>query len=131
MRIARNEGLIQIRRGAIQTGMTVKPCCQVRSGVQQLRLLSQSYYILSWLSLRNDTGGWLASSFRSAGSYCMACYRATCNTPCILTKFPNAPWIYYSADPETLESQRKLKIRENFAAFGLVRKRERERESYL
>ena len=69
-------------------------------------------------------GGWLPVS--SACSYCMACYRATCNTPCILTKFPNAPWIYYSADPETLESRRKLKIRENFAAFSLG-ERERER----
>lgn len=30
--------------------------------------------------------------------------QATCNAPRILTKFPNAPWIYYPADPETLES---------------------------
>lgn len=37
------------------------------------RLLSQSYYILSWLSLRNDTGFWLPVS--TLGSYCMACYK--------------------------------------------------------
>lgn len=41
--------------------------------VREHRLLSQSYYILSRLSLRNDTGFWLPVS--TLGSYCMACYK--------------------------------------------------------
>lgn len=75
VRAAVGEGLIQIHGPLSIPGMTENRVVKqdVVHDVREHRLLSQSYYILSRLSLRNDTGFWLPVS--TLGSYCMACYK--------------------------------------------------------